>query len=406
MIPRTLGPHARNILEKYGKMAFVSGPRQVGKTTLAHELRKGYVQSVYFNWDVVTDQKKILSDPYFFEKENRDLGHPFLVVFDEVHKYARWRGYLKGAYDRYRDEFHFLVTGSGRLDLFKKGGESLLGRYLGLPLFPFTVAEILGRWPSWREFKERLSEPPRVGGENREAYEGLLKLSGFPEPFTRAEEAFYNVWSPERKKLLVREDIRDASNIREISLMEMLAHVVPGRVGSPLSINAIREDIGVAFETARDWLLILEAFYYLFRIHPYSRHIVRAIRKEAKAYLFDWGEIQDPAARFENMVALHLFKAVHSWRATGEGEVALHYVRDKQKREVDFVVTEKGVPVVLVECKRGEESFSPALDYFQRALKAPVAVQILDKTGILKKLRADGFVRWIVSADRWLAMLP
>ena len=406
MIPRTLATGAVEILNRYDKMAFVSGPRQVGKTTFAKRLQKDFSQSLYFNWDVITDQKRLLKNPYFFESEDRDVAKPFLLVLDEIHKYARWKNYLKGAYDRYHPEFRFLVTGSGRLDLFKKGGDSLLGRYLGLPLFPLSVGEISGHRPSWNEFQENLQNPPPIKSETRAAYRTLFEFSGFPEPWTKGGLTFYNMWFQERKSLLVREDIRGASAIREISLLEALSHAIPDRVGAPLSINALKEDIGVAFETAREWLLLLEQFFYLFRLRPFSGSLSRSLKKEAKAYLYDWVEIPDAPIRFENMVALHLHKAVRTWRALGAGDLDLFYVRDKEKREVDFLITEKMRPLCLVECKSSDTSFAPALVYFQEKLQVPTAVQLVHSGDICRKTAHNGKTQWIISADRWLDILP
>lgn len=406
MLQRTARAALAEVIERYGKMAFVSGPRQVGKTTLAQDYRKRFSQSLYLNWDVLPDQKKVLKDPYFFEKENRDPHKPFLVILDEIHKYVRWKNYLKGAYDRYKEEFRFLITGSGRLELFKKGGDSLLGRYFSLPLFPLTMGELQGRTATLADFKRNLADPPPAEPEQRDLYRTLFEFSGFPEPYVRASQRFYNRWFEERKTLLIREDIRNATPIRELSLMETLAHLLPERVGSPLSLNALRENVGVAFETIRDWIGILDQFFYLFRLFPFTGKLTRSLKKEGKVYLYDWVEVPTEGYRFENLVGLHLFKAVRFWKATGEGRVALYYLRDKEKREVDFVVTENERPLCLVECKANDPHLAPALVYFQRKLDVPVAVQVLHQGGICKKLTDGPFTRWILSADRWLSILP
>jgi predicted AAA+ superfamily ATPase len=162
----------------------------------------------------------------------------------------------------------------------------------------------------------------------------------------------------------------------------------------------------VAFETVRDWLSLLEQFYYLFRLSPFTGRLSRTLRKEQKAYLFDWVEIEEEGLRFENLVALHLLKAVRLWKAMGEGETGLYYLRDKEKREVDFVLTEKDQPFCLIECKKTDEALSPSLVHFQKKLGAPTAVQILHKTGVSKKMRSNGLTRWIISADQWLTLLP
>jgi len=406
MINRTAIAIIQEIIERDNKMAFVSGPRQVGKTTLAKHYKEHFGQGLYLNWDNVAHQKRILTDPLFFEKENRDPNKPFLLVFDEIHKYRRWKNYLKGVYDEYRDEFRFLVSGSGRLELFKKGGDSLLGRYFSVPLYPLSLGELEGRLIAFREFTERLEDPPPSSKEGMERYRSLFQFSGFPEPFVRGTPAFYRRWFSERKTLLIREDIRDATSIREISLVEHLAHLIPERIGSPLSLNSLKEDVGVAFETIRDWLLVLEQFFYLFRIAPFRGRLARALRKESKTYLFDWVEIANEGLRFENLVALHLLKATRLWKATGETQLDLNYIRDKEKREVDFVLSEKGRPLCLIECKASELSLDPSLIYFQKKLDVPHALQVVHQPGVCRKLRTEGFTQWVISADRWLCSLP
>jgi len=406
MIERTAINIIREIIEEYHKMAFVSGPRQVGKTTLAKQYQGQFGQGRYLNWDTPPHQKKILTDPLFFEKENRDPQKPFLVVLDEIHKYARWKNYLKGIYDQGKDEFRFLITGSGRLELFKKGGDSLLGRYFSVPLFPFSLGELRGKLPGLKDFKQALESPPSPTADAKEGYSHLFRFSGFPEPFSRGTDAFYNRWFPERKTLLLREDIRDASAIREISLLEHLAQLIPERVGSPLSLNSLKGEIGVAFETIRDWVLLLEQFFYLFRLAPFTGRLTRSLRKENKAYLFDWVEVENKSLRFENLIALHLLKSVRLWKAMGEGEVHLNFIRDKEKRETDFVLSQKGKPICLVECKAMDEDLAPNLLRFQKKLSVPMAVQVLHQTGVCKKMRSEGLTQWIISADQWLPILP
>ncbi|MBM4395688.1 MAG: ATP-binding protein, partial [Deltaproteobacteria bacterium] len=328
MIERTVLAHLDRVLRDWGKIALLSGPRQVGKTTLARQTMARFGQASFLNWDVVTDQKRLVRKPYFFEAEDQDPGRPFLVALDEFHKYPRWRSYLKGAWDAYHDEFRFLVTGSGRLDLFRKGTDSLVGRAFGVPLDPLSIGELRGSLPDVEAFRAGLDEMPEPTPEAAAALDSLLRFSGFPEPFLRADPRFYRIWFQDRRTMLIRQDVRDATRIRDISLLEVLSHLVPGRVGSPLSLNSLREDVGVAFETVREWIEILCQFYYCFRIAPFAGSLARALRKESKVYLYDWVEVEEPGARFENLVAVHLNKAVKVWRATGAGEVGLHYVRE------------------------------------------------------------------------------
>lgn len=394
------------VLARWGKMVFLSGPRQVGKTTLAKQLLARRPEGTYFNWDDLRDRKKLAGDPYFFEKEERKSAAQPLLVFDEVHKYGRWKSYLKGVYDGFHERFRILVTGSGRLDLFQRGGDSLLGRYVPLPLLPLSLGELLGRAPSFPEFQHALVSRPPVPKRAPETLERLLEFGGFPEPYAKADRGFSRVWSARRGELLVREDIRDATSVRQISQLEMLAHLIEPRVGGPLSINNLREDLGVAFDTARDWVLLLERFYYLFRVAPYNKSLARALRKEAKVYLYDWSGVGAPGPRFENLVALHLLKAVKTWTAFGEAAAALHYLRDKEGREVDFVLVAEGRPVALVECKLSDAGLSPSLLYYQERLDVPVAVQVVRAAGHDGWWQRGGRIQRVVSADRWLASLP
>jgi predicted AAA+ superfamily ATPase len=388
-------------------MVFLSGPRQVGKTTLAKELmRQSSGEGIYFNWDLITDRKRLTQNPYFFETLPREPGSRPLLVFDEIHKYSRWKSYLKGVYDGFGESYALLVTGSGRLNLYKKGGDSLLGRYVALPLFPLTIGEILGTLPSWKEFSSNPAGPMRATAEPRKVFERLLAFTGFPEPYVRANPEFYRTWSAARNQLLVREDIRDATNIRNISQLELLVHLLEPRVGSPLSINSLREDLNVAFETVRDWLEVLANFYYFFWVPPYSRKLTRAIRKERKIYLYDWGDISSPGARFENLVALHLWKAVQTWTALGETRAELYYLRDKEKRETDFLLVADRRPVLLIECKIAETQLSPDLLHFQQLLNVPLAIQLVSEKGHDLEWKRNGKTQRLISADRWLAALP
>lgn len=406
MIERALLADAWKVLFDYKKMAFISGPRQVGKTTVARGLLKKAQQGLYFDWDSAPDQRRLVTNPHFFEAADRAPKRPFLVVLDEIHKYGRWKNYLKGVYDTHKEEFRFLVTGSGRLDIFKKGGDSLLGRYLPLPLFPLTVGEAAGTTRSLAELMAAGWEPADVGPRSGEALSSIERFSGFPEPFLRQEEAFYGPWSRERRKLLVREDIRDASAVHDISLLEALSHLVAERTGSLLSVNALSKDVGVSFAAARSWLELLESFYLIFRIRPFAGSLARTLKREAKAYLYDPGEAAEGGVRFENVVALHLHKAAVHWRATGQGDTTLHFVRDKEKREADFLIADRGRPMLLVECKLSDASPAPALRYFQERLGVRTAVQLVHGPGVCRKFKTGAGALWVVSADRWLAGLP
>lgn len=377
----------------HGKFVLLSGPRQVGKTTLAQAWAASQAPqaSRYLNWDDEADRAVILARGF--------LGEPGLraLVLDELHKYARWKTWLKGLYDREGRRLEVVVTGSARLDLFQRSGDSLLGRHETLRLHPFSVGELVhGGLPAPPEDWLGLPCPGVPSG----LWEQLERRGGFPEPFTRDDALQHRRWTTARRTLLVREDLRELSRIRELSLVEHLAILLPGRVGSPLSVNALREELQVAHDTLSSWLDALDRLCLCYRITPWHRRLSRSLTHSRKLYLWDWSVIEDAGARFENQVASHLLKAVHAWSDLGHGEFALHYLRDKEGREVDFVVTRGHRPLVAIECKLADEAPSPALLRFGEALDLP-QVQLVRTPDIDRR---RGRTR-VVSADRYLAAL-
>ena len=206
--------------------------------------------------------------------------------------------------------------------------------------------------------------------------------------------------------MLIRQDIRDATGVRDVSMLEILAHLIPGRVGSPLSVNSLRGDLRVAHETVTNWLLLFEQFHFLFSVSPWTGSLARSLKKERKVYLHDWTDVRDEGPRFENMVAAHLYKAAATWTATGQGKFGLHYVRDRDGREVDFLLVRDEVPFCLIECKAGDTQLSPALLRFQEALGVETAVQLVGRSGICRRTGDTGRAAWVMSAERFLAMLP
>jgi predicted AAA+ superfamily ATPase len=371
------------------KMVFIGGPRQVGKTTLARVmLASHFREAAYFDWDNSRDRKRIMAAEW--------PGSAELIILDEIHKFKGWKRFIKGEYDVHKDRFRFLVTGSGRLDIYRKGGDSLQGRYHHYRLHPFSLAELDGRKNEFKLFQE-LSIP--VAQER--SLDKLERYGGFPEPLFSQNERTLRRWHNERNERLFREDIRDVEMVRDISRMQILSDMLPSRVGALLSINALREDLEVSHRAASHWLDILEAFYYHFRVYPFSKSSFRSLKKEPKLYLWDWSEVSNEAARFENLVASHLLKFVH-WLHDREGyDANLHFLRDDMKREVDFLVTVDGKPWFAVEVKTQDESLSPALRYFRDKLNIPFAYQVLKKSGVDKLVNG---VR-IISADRLLSAL-
>jgi len=327
------------------KMVFVGGPRQVGKTTLALSLlgRMDEIHPAYFLWDDLQDREKL-----FREELPSDQS---LIVLDEIHKFARWRRLIKGFYDKHHSHMSFLVIGSARLDYYRKGGDSLQGRYHYYRLHPFSLREL-----------DSECRPSTL--------KDLLRYGGFPEPLLGQDETVLRRWQREYRQRVIQEDLRDLERVREVSLIELLLQHLPACVGSPLSVKSLRELLEVAHETAENWISILERLYVVFRIAPYGARKIRAVKKEKKLYFWDWSQSPEGGPRFENLVACQLLKYCH-WVEDTEGfDMELRYLRDTDKREVDFVVLKDGRPEFAVECKTGEANPSAAAFYFR--LRTPI----------------------------------
>ncbi|MBI1920512.1 MAG: ATP-binding protein [Geobacter sp.] len=387
-------------------MVFLAGPRQAGKTTLAKIIAEGFVNKLYCNWDIPDHRTRLLADPSFFTKLTRHDPSPPLIIFDEIHKYADWKNYLKGVYDRFDGEYQFLVTGSGRLDLYQKGGDSLAGRYLLFHLWPFTMGEVGN---TTRTIDAYLSDPLFLTMENAEensaTWEKLETLSGFPEPFLSGRLPSYRRWSAGYSQSLIREDIREMTDIRSVTEMETLYHILPSKVGSPLSTSSLAKDLKVTYPTVQNWLAIFERFFLTFSLPTWTERIARAIQKERKVYLFDTPRIKDPAARFENMVAIELWRAVNCWNAMGAGDFTLHFIRNKEQQEVDFLIANEREPFLLVECKLADGQPAKALLAMQRKLRVP-AVQLVRSAPGYRTYRNDDLSLLIAPASQWCAALP
>ena len=325
------------------KMVFVAGPRQVGKTTLAKQILPD--PAGYLNWDVSAHREAILTG---------ELPAVPMLVLDELHKYRSWRNYLKGLFDGADHRVRILVTGSARLDAYRRGGDSLQGRYHLHRLHPLSLAE--------------LGDPA--------ALPDLLRLGGFPEPFLSGSERTARRWSRDYRTLLIREEITSLEQIVDLGNLELLALRLPDLVGAPLSLNALREDLGVSHDAVRRWVAALERLYAVVRLSPWGAPTIRAIKKAQKHYLFDWTQVPELPQRFENLVAMALLKWVHQ-QQDGEGrDLELRYFRDLDGREVDFVVTERRVPVLLVEAKWADTGVDRSLRYLKRRFPAADAWQL------------------------------
>jgi hypothetical protein len=327
------------------KMVFVGGPRQVGKTTFAKNLLSG--KRGYLSWDVADDRERILK---------RELPSASCWVFDELHKYRQWRNYLKGLYDQKSEAQRILVIGSARLDFYRFGGDSLQGRYHYFRMHPLSAAEL------------EITTARDLGD--------LLTLGGFPEPFFSASAVEARRWSRQYRARLVREEVSDLERVDDLGTLELLSLRLPELVGSPLSINALREDLQVSHKTLSRWLDILERLYAIFRLAPFGAPSIRAVKKERKHYHFDWSLVAEGPLRFENLVAAHLLKWVH-FRQDDQGlDLELRYFRDVDRREVDFVVVQGREPRLFVECKWNDGEVDRSLRYLSERFPGAEAWQI------------------------------
>ncbi|MFH2008599.1 MAG: ATP-binding protein [bacterium] len=353
------------------KMVFVAGPRQVGKTTMATQILEAQEKGVYLSWDRRADREAI--------REARWPIGEALVVLDEVHKYRQWKRWIKGEFDTHRGRLRFLVTGSARLDVYRRGGDSLQGRYHHYRLHPLSVAEVIsaGETSPLPEPGTELAMPSEGVGEAWDTLGSMLRFGGFPEPFLKQSARHYRRWQKERLDRFFREDVRDLESVRDMSSLEHLAELVAERVASLLSINALREDLEVSHRAVTGWIGILERLYHLFLVRPYQTRRVRSLRKMPKAYLWDSGLVDDPGARLENVVALHLLKLCHLLEDAEGHRVALHFLRDTSGREVDFLVTHDNKPWFAVEVKLSSTRVDPSLRYFRDRLQIPWVYQVV-----------------------------
>lgn len=388
----------RKHLSEDRQMIFISGPRQVGKTTLG----EGF-QSVYLNWDKTKDRAIILGGEdavMEFAGGDRPRAQKPVLVLDEIHHYGKWKSFLKGFFDAYWKNISVIVTGSARLNVYKRGGDSLMGRYFPYRVHPLSVGELLDPHPLQEEIRHTPSE--LAAGD----WERLVMHGGFPEPYLKNSAQFTNRWRRLRFEQLLRDDIRADTNIRELDQLEAMAQILSQRSGEQLVYASLGGEVQVNEVTVRNWISVLSSFFFGFTVRTWSSHIENSIRKTPKWYLRDWSGLSDMGKRSETMVACHLLKAVEFWTDMGFGEYGLHYLRDKQKREVDFLVTKDRQPWFLVEVKTGNAKLSPELGYFQKALQAKHAFQVVFDLPYEQIDVFDYTSPVVVPAKTFLAQLP
>lgn len=379
MLKRYLKSILCNHLKSYRQMVFLVGPRQVGKTTIAKNLIPDALDGVnYFNWDIL-EHRKILTTQIFADKVSLTGEKRGVLVFDEIHKYPRWKNALKGLFDKYEPNTHWIITGSALLNVFRKGQDSLVGRCFNYNLAPLSVAEVLeAQLPEKGHFETLLkSDFEKPDDETQNVFERLMKYSGFPEPYLNANDEFLTKWRSSRLDKLVNQDLASTEHLRHLPLVENLMFMLPERVGSPLSLNSLREDLDVHFSTVKHWMELLGRVFYGFELRPYGKKTARMLKKEVKWYLWDWTEISDLGPRFENMVAVHLIKYINFINDTGLDNLSMYYVRDKEKHEVDFLICRNKKPEILIECKHSDTKPHRPLEYFTNKLNVRRVIQVI-----------------------------
>jgi len=400
----------------HGRMSFICGPRQIGKTTLAqNHLERVQQNENYNNWDSLSLRQRFASNPLFFiENITIPLSHGAKVpaqerqwiVFDEIHKYPQWKNILKGYYDELKTNINFVIIGSARLDYFRQSGDSLVGRYFLFKMNPLHPHDLMGlrldRDAAWNP-KSAFIAFRDSDKAFQEATTQLLDLTGFPEPLSVGTKDFYERWKNNHISLITSEDLRDLSRISNIQKLQTLVFLLPERVGSPVSLNNLKNILGCAHATVQNWLEALKRVYLVFSLAPYTARLSRSVRKEQKYYFWDWGLLEEPGKRFENFIAVQLQRAVSAWNEWGKGDFHLMYVRTKDGREVDFVVTERDKPYILVESKKNDKNLAANLKYFKPRIQAPLAFQVVGNSGYLKQVDIGTY---IIGLDRFLQILP
>lgn len=362
-------------LEK--KIVLLTGPRQVGKTTLAKSFTEHWPDLQYLNFDAEKDRLLMLRQEW-----NRKSP---LIILDEFHKLKKWKSRIKGIYDTEGIPPRLLITGSARLDIYRRGGESLAGRHFLHRLYPLSLAEL--------KETEALDK----------ILEQLMTLGGFPEPFLSQSEQAAKRWRTTHLERIVRIDIQDLEPVRDVQSLLLLIALLRERVGSPISYQSLAEDIQVSPHTIKRWIQILENMYIIFTVTTHHRNLARAILKEPKIYFYDTGQVkEDRGARFENAVALSLRKWLHYLEDTQGEKTALHYLRDKEKREIDFVVLRDGKIDLLLECKLSDDSLHRPLLYYHQRLKPKQSIQLVHQLNQPKTVEGIS----IQSAGKWLSSLP
>jgi len=368
-------------LEKYiledlkEKIVLLTGPRQSGKTTLSKMLKSDFD---YFNFDNPEDRLALREKSWDRSKE--------LILFDELHKLKNWKSWLKGIYDTEGVRPQIIVTGSAKLDTYRKVGDSLAGRFFQYRLHPLDLKEI-----------NHILKPKDLQTE----LEKLLNIGGFPEPFLKGNTRFYNRWKRSHLDIIIKQDLIDLENVQQITSVETLIQLLKKRVGSPVAFSSLARDLQCSDKTIKRWLEILENMYVIFRVTPFHTNIARSILKSPKFYFYDTGQVMgDSGAKLENLVACALLKEIHYIADCYGEEKQLNYLKNKEGREIDFSITDNGAPALMIEVKWGEDNVSPNFKIFQKYFPEVPKVQLVKELQ-REKTFPDGIE--VSSAHKWLS---
>jgi predicted AAA+ superfamily ATPase len=357
------------------KIILITGPRQSGKTTLSKMLADDFD---YLNFDN-PEHRLDLMDRSWDRKKS-------LIIFDELHKLKKWKAWIKGVYDTEGIPPALVVTGSAKLDTYKKVGDSLAGRFFQFRLHPLDLKELVA-----------------YGGavNIRKALDLLLEIGGFPEPYLKGNVRFYKRWRRSHLDIILRQDLIDLENVRQISVLETLVQLLRRRVGSPVSYSSLARDLEVSDKTIKRWLTVLENMYVIFRVTPYHRNIARALLKSPKFYFYDTGQVLgDEGVRLENVTACALIKEIQFREDCFGDELQLHYLRTKDGREIDFFVTEEGEGKMMLEVKGADFNRSRNFSLFEQYFPETGKVQIVKE---LKKEKTSPDGTEIRQAHSWLS---
>lgn len=373
------------------QMRFVAGPRQAGKTTLAkNKLNRENCNDFYYNWDNKEIRDRYRKNSNFIKEDILKFKRKGKIwaCFDEIHKMPKWKNILKGTFDVFENQVNFIITGSARLELFKKSGDSLTGRYFLYRLSPLLIAEIMAR-----KINEILPENDPVqtiekfvspNNFKQDILEQILKFGSFPEPFLNDSETFLKKWQESYFEKIISEDIRSISAIQQIRKLEDLIYLLPSKIGSPLSVNSLKEDLELNFNTVKNYLKYLVLSYVIFEIPPYQKNIKRLIKKEKKIYLYDFSIIPDEAARFENFIALELKSRLDLWNESTTDKYNIYFIRTRDKKETDFLITKNQKPYFMCEAKLSSEEIENHHYLHSKHLGNIPFIQILKKNNVLR----------------------